>query len=48
MIMAVYRHLEVKAGEFGEMSVSIGILSAEDGSDLEDAFHVGGDAHLFR
>ena len=48
MIVAVYRHLEVEAGELGEMSVRVRVLGAEDGTDLEDAFHVCGDAHLLR
>lgn len=46
--MAVDRHLQIKAGELGKMSMGIGVLGSEDGPDLEHPLHVGCDAHLLR
>lgn len=46
MVMVVDRHFEIQTRELSHVSVSVGVLSTEDGADLVHAAHVSSDAHL--
>lgn len=46
VIVLVKGHLQVEAGELGQMAVGVGLLRAEHGSDLEHALKVARDDHL--
>ena len=46
MIVVLESHLEVEAGELGQVPVSVGLLGPEDGANLVHLLHIGGDGHL--
>ena len=46
MVMALDGHLDIKARELGQVPMRVRVLSPENGANLEDAFHVGGNTHL--
>lgn len=45
-VMSVEFHLHIKTSEFSQMSVSVGVFSAEDRSDLKHFFKITAESHL--
>lgn len=46
MIVVFKSHLEIETGELGQVSVSVGILGSEDGTNLVHLLHIGCNGHL--
>lgn len=46
MVVILECHLQVESDELRQMSMSVGVLGAEDGADGENAVEVGSDRHL--
>lgn len=46
VVVLVDTHFQIQADEFGQVAVSVGVLSAEDGSDFEDTLQVTHQGHF--
>lgn len=48
VVVALDGHLQIQTSELRQVSVGIRVLGSEDGTNLEDTFHVRSDTHLLR
>ena len=46
MVVLLEGHLHIETGELGKVAGCVGVLGAEDGTNLHDTLETGGDEHL--
>ena len=47
MVVLLEHHFHIQTDEFSHVTVSVGVLGTENGSDLENFLEISVDSHLF-